>query len=85
MRDFVYVEDCVDVNLWFMENKSKSGIFNVGTGNAETFNSIAKNILSWNKINHKLSEGAISYIPFPKELIGSYQNYTKANVNKLKV
>ena len=84
MRDFIYVEDCVDVNLWFMRNKSKSGIFNVGTGNTATFNSIAKTIFSWNKINNKQIEGTISYIPFPEELKGAYQNYTKAEISKLR-
>ena len=54
MRDFVYVEDCVDVNIWFMQNESKSGIFNIGTGKQETFNSVAKNVLEWHKTNKKL-------------------------------
>ena len=83
MRDFVNVEDCVKVNLWFMKNPSKSGIFNIGTGIPETFNSVAKNVMAWNKSNKNLN-GSISYIPFPNELKGSYQSFTKANIKKLR-
>ena len=77
-RDFVYVEDCADINLWFYKNSKISGIFNVGTGKAETFNKIANNIISWHK------KGKISYIDFPTELINSYQNFTQANIKKIK-
>ncbi len=82
-RDFVYVEDCVNVNLWFMNNKSKSGIFNVGTGNPETFNTVSKNILDWHKENKK-SDPKTKYIPFPEELKGSYQSFTKADITNLR-
>ena len=84
MRDFIYVEDCVDVNLWFMKNPNKSGIFNVGTGKAETFNSVAKNIINWHKENRNANKSSIYYVPFPKHLIGSYQSYTKAEIRKLR-
>lgn len=84
MRDFVYVEDCVDVNLWFMNNPGKSGIFNVGTGKAETFNAVANNIIDWHKKNKNANKGFISYIPFPNHLLGSYQSYTKAEIQKLR-
>ena len=55
MRDFIFVEDCVDVNIWFMQNESKSGRFNVGTGKARTFNSVAANVLKWHKVQNKTS------------------------------
>lgn len=77
-RDFVYVEDCADINLWFYNNPKISGIYNVGTGKANTFNEIAKNIISWHK------NGTISYIDFPTELMNSYQNFTQANISKLR-
>ena len=84
MRDFIFVEDCVDVNIWFMQNKLKSGIFNVGTGEARTFNSVAENVLKWHKAQNNNFNGKIEYINFPEELKGSYQNYTKANLNNLR-
>jgi len=76
-RDFIYVDDCVDVNLWF-NKKNISGIFNVGTGKASSFNSLAKEVI---KYFHK---GKVKYIDFPENLINSYQPFTKANVNKIK-
>lgn len=83
LRDFVYVDDCVDVNLWFFNNKQKSGIFNVGSGRAESFNEMANSVIAWHreKLNVK---SKIKYIPFPQPLIGSYQNFTKANLNSLR-
>ncbi len=85
MRDFIFVEDCADVNIWFMENPLKSGIFNVGTGQARTFNSVALNVLKWHKKHNSDFNGSIEYIDFPKELLGSYQNYTKANLDNLRL
>ena len=76
-RDFISVETCNDVALWFKDNKKK-GIYNVGTGVSVTFNSIAKNIIS------ELKSGQINYIKFPNKLKGKYQSFTKANVSKLR-
>ena len=55
-----------------------SGIFNVGTGKASSFNSLAKEVI---KYFHK---GKVKYIDFPENLVNSYQPFTKANVNKLR-
>ena len=77
-RDFVFVDDCVDVNIWLYEN-FKSGIYNVGSGNATSFNNVAKNIF---KIQKKIND--IRYIKKPSDLIGKYQNFTKANISKLR-
>ena len=77
-RDFVYVEDCADLNFWFFKNPQISGIFNVGTGKAETFNEVANSIISWHK------RGKINYIEFPENLLDAYQNYTQADLNSLK-
>ena len=77
-RDFVYVKDCADLNFWFFQNRQFSGIFNVGTGNAETFNSVAKIIIKLQK------KGKISYVDFPTNLKNSYQNFTKANLSSIR-
>ena len=77
-RDFIYVEDVVKVNLWFLKNQKVSGIFNVGTGNSQTFNEVAHSVINWNK------RGKISYVPFPEKLKGVYQSYTQANISKLR-
>ncbi len=77
-RDFVNVIDCVDVNLFFFKN-FKSGIYNVGSGIATTFNSIAKTIF-----NVQSKKTKIKYINMPLDIIEGYQNYTKANITKLR-
>jgi len=77
-RDFVYVEDVVKVNLWFLENPQHSGIYNVGTGRAQTFNDVAKAVIDWH------GEGEIEYIPFPEHLKGSYQSFTQADISGLR-
>ena len=82
-RDFVYVKDCVSVKLWFMKNIQKSGIFNVGTGKSHTFNEVAESVIKWHKDNFN-KFGEIEYIDFPKHLLGSYQSFTKANINNLR-
>ena len=77
-RDFVYVDDVVSVNLWFLENSQQSGIFNVGTGKAQTFESMANAVIAWHK------RGKISYIPFPEHLKGAYQSFTQADLSNLR-
>ena len=78
-RDFVYVEDVVSVNLWFLINKGVSGIYNVGTGNQWSFNEVADEIFKWHGI-----ESNKKYISFPEGLEPTYQAYTKANIDKLR-
>lgn len=78
LRDFVHVDDCVKVNLYFFRN-TKSGIFNVGTGKCESFNKVANLILRHYGVNTNKKK----YIEFPKKLKKSYQSYTKANISKL--
>jgi ADP-L-glycero-D-manno-heptose 6-epimerase len=77
-RDFVYVKDVVDVNLFFYDNPAKSGIFNCGTGRANTFNAVA------NAAIKALGGGKIEYIDFPETLKGKYQNFTEADLTLLK-
>lgn len=77
-RDFVYVGDVVDVNLWFLDNPSASGIFNLGTGRAEPFKAIGEAVIDF------YGQGEIDYIPFPQELKGRYQSYTRADISNLR-
>ena len=78
-RDFVYVKDCIDALLWFLENKQISGIFNIGTGQANTFNDLVYNVYKGLKKNIN-----ISYIDMPEKLKSQYQYETEANINKLR-
>ena len=77
LRDFIYVGDVADVNLWFLEN-GVSGIFNLGTGRAESFQAVADATLAYHK------KGQIEYIPFPDKLKGRYQAYTQADLTNLR-
>lgn len=78
LRDFIYVDDVVAVNLWLFENPQVSGIFNVGTGKAQSFKDVADAVIEFHQ------KGQIEYIPFPEHLKGSYQSYTQADMNKLR-
>jgi ADP-L-glycero-D-manno-heptose 6-epimerase len=78
-RDFVYVDDVAAVNLWFLDHPRVSGIFNVGTGRAQTFNDVARAVIA----HH--GRGRIEYVPFPAELRGSYQSFTQADISALRV
>lgn len=77
-RDFIYVDDACAVNLWFLEHADVSGIFNVGTGRAQTFNDVANAAIAWH------GKGRIRYIPFPEVLKNAYQNYTQADLARLR-
>jgi len=77
-RDFVYVGDCVKVNLWFLDHAEHSGIFNLGTGTARKFVDVANAVLNWH------GSGRIEFVPFPEHLKNSYQNYTQADIGKLR-
>ena len=77
-RDFVYVDDVAAVNLWFLDHPRASGIFNVGTGRAQTFNDVARAVIA----HH--GRGRIEYVPFPPGLRGSYQSFTQADISALR-
>jgi len=81
-RDFIFVDDCAEVNLWFYENPDISGIYNLGTGTAREFNEMANEIIKWHRTYSSITS-SIQYIDFPQHLKGSYQSYTKANIDKL--
>jgi len=92
-RDFVSAEDCVKVNLFFLDHPEQSGIFNVGTGAAQSFNEVA--VAAVNACRKARGEapltlaamrerGVIQYIAFPEDLKGKYQSYTQADVSALR-
>ncbi len=79
MRDFVYVKDCTAVMWWLLGHPAVSGVFNLGTGRAR----------SWNELAAALFKAMgrpenIEYIDMPETLRGKYQNFTQANMDKLK-
>jgi len=82
-RDFIYIDDITNVNLWFLNNPTKSGIYNLGSGTARTFNDAAKAVIAWHEKNTN-TKGKITYIPFPEKLKGCYQSYTKADLTNLR-
>ncbi|MFA6015324.1 MAG: ADP-glyceromanno-heptose 6-epimerase [Gallionellaceae bacterium] len=93
LRDFVSIEDVVKVNMFFLEHPNKSGIFNLGTGKAQSFNDVA--VATINTLRASTGEAALSleqmhqqqllrYIPFPEQLIGKYQSYTQADIAALR-
>jgi ADP-L-glycero-D-manno-heptose 6-epimerase len=93
IRDFISVDDVVAVNLFFLDHPGLSGIFNVGTGRAQTFNDVARATI--NAIRRARGEkalsleelraaGAIEYVPFPAALVGKYQSYTQADMSALR-
>ena len=77
-RDFIYVGDVVDVNLWCYEHRKVSGVFNVGTGASATFNEVANAVIAWH------GRGAVRYIPFPDDLKSRYQSFTEADITALR-
>ncbi len=93
IRDFVSVEDAVKVNLFFLDHPEISGIFNVGTGKAQSFNDVA--CATVNAVRRSRGEvplalaqlcrtGVIDYIAFPPQLVGKYQSFTQADVSSLR-
>lgn len=78
LRDFVYVGDVCAVNLWFLDNPDVSGIYNTGTGKAQSFNDVANAVIAWH------GSGRIRYVPFPDHLKGAYQSYTQADLAQLR-
>lgn len=77
-RDFIHVDDCVAVNLWLFDNPQISGIFNCGTGRAQTFNEVADAVIGWH------GKGTKRYVAFPESLKGRYQSFTEADMSALR-
>jgi ADP-L-glycero-D-manno-heptose 6-epimerase len=92
-RDFVSVEDVVRVNLEFLDHPDRSGIYNLGTGTATTFNAVAaatinacregdgQPALAFAELHRA---GAVEYVGFPPALSGRYQSFTQADISRLR-
>ncbi|MGH9578781.1 MAG: NAD-dependent epimerase/dehydratase family protein, partial [Terriglobales bacterium] len=92
-RDFVHVDDVANVNLHFLEHPEISGLYNCGTGRAQSFNDVACAVI--NTVRETQGEarlataqlvanGLIEYIPFPPQLAGKYQSFTEADLGQLR-
>lgn len=79
LRDFVYVKDVCSVIMYFMNHPELSGLYNVGTGQAESFRDLATAVA-----NAKSIPLDIEYIDMPETLRAKYQYYTEANIGKLR-
>ena len=92
-RDFVFIDDVVAVNLWFLDHPEKSGIFNLGTGRAQPFNDVAVAVVNALRpepgpapldAGAAAAQGLIEYLPFPDALRGKYQCFTQADLTALR-
>jgi ADP-L-glycero-D-manno-heptose 6-epimerase len=77
-RDFIYAKELIQVLIYFYDNQFENGIYNLGTGTANTFNQLAKNIFTAMNLKSK-----IEYIPLPDDISKAYQNFTEADMQKL--
>ncbi len=78
MRDFVSVKDCVEVLWWLLNNREVNGIFNLGTGQARTWNDLIRAVFAALGLLPK-----IEYIEMPEEIRQQYQYFTEARMDKL--
>lgn len=76
MRDFIYAKDAARMTCAFLNNHA-TGIYNIGSGNPDTWNNIAKYVFQALDLPSK-----IEYIPMPEDLLGKYQNYSAADMTK---
>ncbi len=92
-RDFVSVDDVVKVNLDFLDHPERCGIFNLGSGKAATYNSVAAATINAcrkasggerRSVADLVADGVITYIPFPPSLAGKYQSFTEADLTRLR-
>lgn len=92
-RDFVYVDDVVAVNLWFLAHPQCSGVFNLGTGRAQAFNEVAHATVNACRaqrgepaltLEQQIKQGMVEYIPIPEALVGKYQCHTEADLSALR-
>ncbi|CAN7734131.1 ADP-glyceromanno-heptose 6-epimerase [Pseudorhodoferax sp. LjRoot39] len=88
-RDFVYIDDVVAVNLWFLDHPDRSGLFNLGTGRAQPFNDVALAVVNARRgtaltLEEAVQQEAIVYTAFPDALRGKYQCHTQADLTALR-
>jgi ADP-L-glycero-D-manno-heptose 6-epimerase len=79
LRDFVFVDDCCDVMLWLLEQRSVSGLFNLGTGQARSFLDLANAV--YRAVNRA---PAITFRDTPADIRGQYQYFTQACMDRLR-
>ncbi len=79
LRDFIYVKDAVDMTLFFYDNPSTAGLFNIGTGKPRTWNDLVKAVFA--AMGRKPN---IEYIDMPDSIRNQYQYFTQAEITKLK-
>jgi len=93
MRDFIHVDDVVEVNLHFIDHPEASGVFNCGTGRAQPFNDVASSVVNAIRghrgeaalsLDEQVKQGLLRYIPFPDDLKGRYQSHTQADLAQLR-
>ena len=93
VRDFISVDDVVRVNLFFLDHPQISGLYNVGTGRAQSFNDVARATVNAIRrargeaelsLEQLTSQGVVEYIPFPPALVGKYQSFTQADQTALR-
>jgi ADP-L-glycero-D-manno-heptose 6-epimerase len=78
VRDFIYVKDAVEMTLFFLDNPSLGGLYNVGTGQARTWNDLVTAVfVAMGK------QPRIEYIDMPDSIRGQYQYFTQADMAKL--
>ena len=92
-RDFIYVADAVAAKLYFLDNPNISGIFNLGTGRAQSFNQLAlAGVNAWRKVQDQpeldlaaaVAAGYVRYKDFPPGLEARYQAFTQADITRLR-
>ncbi len=92
-RDFVHVDDAVNVNLHFLEHPELSGVYNCGTGRGQSFNDVASAVINTVReargetrlaLGELVAQGLIEYVPFPPQLVGKYQSFTQADLAQLR-
>jgi ADP-L-glycero-D-manno-heptose 6-epimerase len=96
LRDFIHVDDVVGVNLWFFDHPAKRGIFNLGTGRAQSFNEVARAVVGTlgktsaiditqpDPVDLSIETHDIVYVAFPDALKGKYQCFTQADLTALR-
>ena len=92
-RDFIHVDDVVAANLHFHAHSERSGIYNLGTGTAATFNAVAQATVNACRrdagdpprgLSELVRDGTITYVPMPEALAGKYQSFTQADLSHLR-
>jgi ADP-L-glycero-D-manno-heptose 6-epimerase len=93
VRDFIHVDDVVEVNLWFLAHGGAKGVFNVGTGRAQPFNDVAHEVVNaWRArageapltLEEQVAQRLVEYTEFPQALVGKYQSFTRADLSALR-